>query len=159
MSDKNKKNVYLVGDTKDKLSCLGLPSNQDVLQLYFHHRFVSNKSILESGKSVINDVVNLYKKFGVPVISDFNAVRKLTELRNKWTNLNKSKNRHAAKDIKNQDKFLKVLDQLFDITPKNVNILFKTEAAKAFYISQKNSLKLRPKTLNYKLEGLHHLIQ
>ena len=158
MSENNTKFFFLIVNAKDKLSSPGSPSNRAVLQLYCHHRFVSNKSILESGKLVIAECLIQYNKFEIPVISESNAVRKLTDLRNKWTNINKRKKRRTAKDIENEKKFLQVLDQLFDITPKNVLFLFESDDSKAFYISQKNNVRLRPKHRNSKDQGSHLLI-
>ena len=104
MANKNK-NFFLIGSEIDEISGCRLPSNGQSLSLLIHHHFTLKKTILHSARCVIDEVIKLYEKENIPVISKSNAARKLVSLNSEWIKLKKSKKRTNKTYIKKKKEF------------------------------------------------------
>lgn len=141
MSSSKKKVFYLLGAEIEEIKSR-LPSNGDVLRLFCHHHFSLKKIIFHAAKSVISVVLKLYKKEEIPVMQTKNACKKLVLLHSEWVKIKKSKYKKNPCYIKKNRMFSMKMNQLFDITPKNVLNLIKNESSKRFLLAQRKDYRL-----------------
>ena len=66
-----------------------LPSIVDALRLMSYRHFSLKKTIRHAARSVISEVLDMYKKENIPVIAEQNAARKLISLNETWIGLKK----------------------------------------------------------------------
>ena len=149
--------TYLIGPEIQRINSRQ-PSIGDTLKLMSYHHFSLKKTIRHAARSVITDVVYLYRKEHIPFISEQNAARKLLKLNDTWIGLKKSKKRKSVKDEINKRNFCKKLDTLFDITPKNVFDTIQDPNAAHFLIAQRKDMRLGLRVNKRKFCIRHYLI-
>ncbi|KAL4104515.1 hypothetical protein QTP88_019810 [Uroleucon formosanum] len=115
-----------------------------------------NLNLRDSAKLVIREVIIFWEKARIPVREEYDLLKKVESLYNKWRNLQKHSTRKSAKDRKNEEIFVNKLNDIFDIVHARALDIMKIECDKQFLIAQRT--KGRPGCLlgidrkNQKLE-------
>lgn len=81
--------VYLVGMCNSQISGRKLPSNRQVMSLFFYKYYFLKKSIHESSIDVSNDVINIWSPTGIILIKSKWIINKIEKLYYEWKNLKK----------------------------------------------------------------------
>lgn len=103
-----------MGETTDSISGNKLPTNKQVLKLLFHYTRETKKSLAESFRLVMNEVLKFWSKAGIPVQYNTRCVTKLEKLYNKYRSAQKNSNAEFEQE------FSDYLDELFDIAHGDV---------------------------------------
>lgn len=145
MSTKTNQRTFidLVGFESTTLNDNILPVNRDVLSQFFYKHRTEKLKIRESAQFVLNEVVNIWKKFMIPVISSHYSILKIEKLYRNWQRIqaNKSRKKSVAQNLRQED-FVSSLDNLFDIAPKNV-LEFLSSPQKEFLIDSRDISKTK----------------
>ena len=152
------RNYYLIGPSIEKFDTTTLPSNREVLQLYFNKYYNLNEARIDLAKSVATDVIALYNKYDISMKEKKNVIRQVNSLFAKYENVRKSKNRKIHVSFQTI-KFQQEIDTFFDITSKDALKKIKNPKVRnMLYNLKKNKKNLRPKRAVYTENGKSKLI-
>ena len=107
--------IFLVGPTISELIGAKLPSNRQVLSLFYHQHKDKGATLHHAAISVIGKVLPFWERARLPTKEVYNAITKLEKLVSKLALLKKSIRRRGAVQKEKEDNFSDSLDDLFDI--------------------------------------------
>lgn len=107
--------IYLIGFERFQILGSKLPTNRDVLQVYFHNRRTLKLNERESFKLAVKEASIFWEKARVPICKEQRQIEKLEKIHQRWLSLSKTKKRDNKKHQANEESFKKELNQLFDI--------------------------------------------
>lgn len=142
----DKSNIHLVGRTTHQITGAKLPSNRQVLQVFFHNlRFVKLDKY-KSADLTIDSVLIFWKQAHIPTRGHNKCAEKLVALYQKLRNFGRTKpSRRSDGKVDEVQEFVDKLDDLFDIASANALEQMKIEEDKQFLEMQR--LKGRPKSM------------
>lgn len=111
------KTVWLIGEVCSSLP-EGTPLVRDIMRVYFYNRLVLLKQKGASVNSVTQDLIAYWKESGTTIIADTEIVRKISRVIEKHDNYKKSMHRQTHTQECNERKFIDLLNEPFDIFPK-----------------------------------------
>ena len=116
-SQKLRKDFYvcLVGYISNQIVGAKLPSNRQVLRVFFYNVRVVKLTTKESAILVIQEVSIFWQKARIPTKRSDHCFEKLLKLYDEWKGLQKNLTRGAGKDKEKRDIFVDNIDDLFDI--------------------------------------------
>lgn len=130
--------VYLIGDTIEEFVGSKLPSKREILSLVQHHRRTyPQEQFISTAKFVSIKLLEWWKKFHIPTVSQRKAVKLVTEIHSKWRTLQKSRSQSNAKTKESEKTFCDELDDLFDVGHEDVLALIKNAQIKECLIEQR----------------------
>lgn len=142
-ADENKRKIKIIGEVSHQIVGAKLPSNRQVLQLFFYHtRFVklNNK---ESARLAIDAALIFWQQARIPTREPHKCADKLLKIHTKWENLQRKSVKDMSSNMKKQyDQFVDDLDNLFDIAHSDALTNMRIEEDKAFLMQQR--MKGRP---------------
>lgn len=112
--------VYLVGYESQKISGCKLPTNRQVLGVFFNKHRSLKLEVNKSAWEVSNEVTEFWMGAGIPVLSVRQVGRKIRNLYSEWMKLHKNKNRKSSVQKTKEKQFHTKLDKLFDVAARNV---------------------------------------
>ena len=107
--------IFLIGPTISELIGAKLPSNSQVLALFYHHHNYEGATLHHAAFSVIGEVLPFWVRARLPTKEAYNAITKLEKLVSKLALLKKSMRRRGAVQKEKEDNLSDSLDDLFDI--------------------------------------------
>ena len=114
-----------------------LPSNRQVLHVFFYNVRVVKLTTKESAILVIQEVSIFWQKARIPTKRSDHCVEKLLKLYDEWKCLQKNLTRGAGKDKEKRGIFVDNMDDLFDIAHSEALAQLKNEEDKNFLILQR----------------------
>lgn len=117
--------MVFLGEITDSIGGNKLPTNKQVLKLLFHYTRETKKTLAESFRLVINEVLKFWSRAGIPVQYNARCVEKLEKLYNKYRNAQKSSNPEFEQE------FSDYLDKLFDIEHGDVRNTVDSDVLKS----------------------------
>ncbi|XP_044593839.1 uncharacterized protein LOC123271268 [Cotesia glomerata] len=142
-SESKNQHVYLVGFQSSALNKRKLPSQRQVLSVFFYNLNFLKQSVRESARNVLNEVNDIWSLTGIPVIKSCNAISKIVRLHNEWILLKKNKSRNTQTQKSKEKRFSLKLDQIFDLAlQKSFNQL--TETQKEFLSNERRAHRSSP---------------
>ncbi|KAH0540291.1 hypothetical protein KQX54_015631 [Cotesia glomerata] len=78
-SESKNQHVYLVGFQSSALNKRKLPSQRQVLSVFFYNLNFLKQSVRESARNVLNEVNDIWSLTGIPVIKSCNAISKILD--------------------------------------------------------------------------------
>lgn len=130
--------IYLIGREQNEIVGAKLPSNRQVLSVFFYNTRTTNLSTEKIANLICVKIKMFWEKARIPTSADFYVKKKILDLYNDWRGLQKCEKRpnkssnHAHKEREFCDK----LDDLFDIAAKDaLNILKGVD--REFLLSQR----------------------
>ena len=122
---KSKNNVYLVSPVvSEAISGCKLLSNKDILSRFFYFYKISGKSIRESFKCIIEEVIPFWLKSRLPDRHKQHCISKVESIFYGWA-LQKHHTRRTDNQISKETNLNLNLLQLFDISHKNYEKFIK----------------------------------
>lgn len=142
-ADKKQRQIALIGNVSHQIVGAKLPSNRQVLEVFFYNmRFVKLTS-KESARLTIDAVLVFWQQARIPTRDCHKCANKLLKLYEDWKTLNKvNVDKMPAKMKEKFDLFMDVLDDLFDIATADALTTMRNEEDKNFL--QKQRQKGRP---------------
>ena len=107
--------------------------------LVYYHR-AQNLTLVESINRVHDQIIPFWEKCRLPTQIKFRIIRKIGNLYNDHHALMKNYKRSNNKDKSNQSKYVKHLDQLFDISHRDSLSLIKNKEDREFLRMQRKSM-------------------
>lgn len=110
--------IWLVGEISQYLP-VGLPTFGDVLRVYFFHRSVySNQKTSLSFLDTANKLVLHWEKLGKTTVAPRDVVERIRNVIEIFDGIKKSRYRRTPNQLDYENRFLRLLDRIFDIAPK-----------------------------------------
>lgn len=108
--------IAMIGDVSHQIVGTKLPSNRQVLEVFFYNmRFVGLDS-KESSRLTIDAVLIFWQQARTPTREPHKCATKLLKLHDDWKNIKKTKVDKMNSAMKQKhDTFISTLDNLFDI--------------------------------------------
>lgn len=129
--------VSIVGYISNQIVGAKLPSNQQVLSVFFYNVRVVNLTTKESAALVIQEVSIFWQKARIPTKRTDHCIDKLLKLYDEWKGLQKNLTRTAGKEKEKRDLFVEKMDDLFDIAHSDALGQMKNEEDKKFLMLQR----------------------
>lgn len=114
--------IWLVGHPIESLKSSQLPTKKDVLALLMNYKERKSLLIKDAIHATAEDVIDVWKAVGVPMRIKKHVVKKVKALFEEWVKLKKNKENKAKRTRtieEKEQKWMKDLDQLFDIKSAN----------------------------------------
>lgn len=144
-ADESKRKIDLVGNVCHQITGCQLPSNRQVLQLFFYNiRFVNVKPNAKTGaKLTIDAVLIFWRQARIPTRRIDECIKKLLDLYEKWNFVQKSiPSKRTGMTKQSENEIVESLDDLFDISSADALNCIKIESDRKFLVLQK--MKGRP---------------
>lgn len=133
-----KYNIDLIGNTSHQITGAKLPSNRQVLQVFFHNMHFVNLDQIKSAKLAIDSALIFWKQARIPTRNKDKCVSKLLDLYTTWKNIRKTQSEKRSNTQNNDaNQFVESLDDLFDISAANAMQTMKIEEDKQFLEMQR----------------------
>src|ERR1043165_3103907 len=87
---RSKTAIWLVGAEEQQLIGCKLPSNRQVLSIFFNQHKTLNKTVRDSSRTVIRETAVFWDKACIPMRLEKHAITKLEQLHQKWMSLKKN---------------------------------------------------------------------
>lgn len=133
--------MYLIGHTCMQILGAKLPSNKQVLQMYFFNTMYRHMDSPKSALLVADAVMIFWRQAGIEMQLKENIQKKIIKLRDKYRDLQKHSARGGATHNSKEAEFIDKLDDLFDIA--SADALTKMKNKEDIEFLQKQRLKGR----------------
>lgn len=115
-ADEQKRQIALIGQVSHQIVGAKLPSNRQVLQVFFYNLRFVNLSAKESARLTLDAVLIFWQQARIPTRDEHKCAAKIIKMYETWRNLNKKPVHNLTAGLKQQyDVFMDTLDDLFDI--------------------------------------------
>jgi hypothetical protein len=108
-------NIWLIGPAEEKINGMKLPTNRQMLAVFFHQHKILGKTVRDSSRYAVREVVKMWSMARIPTTIEGSAIEKLEIMFNRWQKLKKNINRRTETQMANENAFGEELDKLFDI--------------------------------------------
>lgn len=112
---KKDRGIWLVGGTVEKITGSKLPSNQQVLQRFFHLHKTESQTITASATVTMKEVVQFWHKARIPVRKECHIIAKIKDLHSAWIGIRKNASRRTDTQKEKEHQFTESLTDLFDV--------------------------------------------
>lgn len=137
MSSRGLDNIYLVGTVDNQILGSKLPSNRQVLSVFFYNMRIVKLSARESASLAIREAVIFWEKSRIPTRAVQHCIQKLLDMYEVWRNLQKSSKKVGEVFRQKEAEFIANFDNLFDIAHSDALKIIKIEEDKQFLIAQR----------------------
>lgn len=128
--------IYLLGSVDYSIRGAKLPSNGQVLRVFFYLCRIVKLEPRESARLAVREALIFWKKARIPTRQDYHCVEKLLEMHEDWKAIAKSKKRSNELQKKREKTFVDKLDNLFDIAHADAMTLIRNQNDKDFLLKQ-----------------------
>ena len=130
--------VFLVGHLQEEFGGTKLPSNREVLGVFFRLHNKEKKTIREASTETVRQVQAIWVgNARNPVKPEQHSIKKLETLFQTWQNLKHLRNRKTPTQTCKQDAFTDELDNLFDIAHAEALQKIQIEEDRHFLLAQR----------------------
>lgn len=132
-------NIFLIKNSTHQIVGAKLPSNRQVLQVFFYNKKTIGFDVNQSSALVVDEIVVFWQKARIPTSAKWYCITKVTKLYEKWKNLQKSATRRSELQEKRENEFVEMLDDLFDIAAEQNSDAMEniSNETKEFLIAQR----------------------
>lgn len=134
---RNDNDIYLIGSIEHQIVGTKLPSNRQVLSVYFYNTRIAKLNEQESAKLVADEVSIFYAKARIPTALPHNNLLKVIKLKNKYREVQKIAHKTTQANIDKEREFIEKLDDLFDMSHKNAMDMIKDKDIRDFLVAQR----------------------
>jgi len=108
-----------------------------LLKAFFHYYVDLKRTIREAATAAVETAIPFWEKARIPIREKKHLITKVEKLHEKWKTLKKTRYRKGEKQKQDEAKFLKILNNLFDMAKKNALQTMKIEEDKQFLLAQR----------------------
>jgi hypothetical protein len=134
---KNDRGIWLVGGTLVTITGSKLPSNQQVLQHFFHLHKVESQTISASATATMKEVAQFWDKARIPIRKDCHIIAKIKDLHLAWIGIKKNASRRTDTQKEKERQFTENLQDLFDIAHAEALTMIKLPEDREFLQAQR----------------------
>jgi hypothetical protein len=141
VATRSKTNIFLIGSTVNCINGAKLPSNLQVLQLFFHYHSNLKHTVKESCNLTYETVVNFWEKGGIPTRAKQHVIAKLESKYQQWRNIQRNCKRRSETQMQKEETFVKDFSLLFDIAHQDAIHMIKIQEDRDFLTSQRDGMQ------------------
>lgn len=130
-------NVHLIGKCEKKIVGSKLPSKLQVLQCFFYYVRCENKTIKESGKLALEEILPFWERARIPTLHERTCAEKLIKLYNEWRTMQKVCKSPFTIHRSKENDFKENLNNLFDIAHVDALKMISIPEDRDFLIKQR----------------------
>ena len=134
--------IFLIGQPEPNLPDKVLPLTSDVLKTFFYHLNSTKKSVPESLKTTVDELIIIWNKARIPTAFHPNVVLKLKTLVQEFKLIKKKKSRLSDSQKSREKSFTDTIGLLFDIAHKDAETMIRIEEDKEFLLDQRCQRKM-----------------
>ena len=134
--------IFLIGQPEPNLPDKVLPLTSDVLKTFFYHLNSTKKSVPESLKITVDELIIIWNKARIPTAFHPNVVLKLKTLVQEFKLIKKNKSRLSDSQKSREKSFTDTIGLLFDIAHKDAETMIRIEEDKEFLLDQRCQRKM-----------------
>lgn len=139
-SDEKQRKITLIGQVSHQIVGAKLPSNRQVLEVFFYNMRIVKLNAKESASLTIDAALIFWQQARIPFRETHKCASKLIKLYEDWKILNKTKVEKMAPGLKTKyDDFIFNLDNLFDIAHADALTMMRNEEDKEFLKKQRQN--------------------
>lgn len=139
-SEEKLRNIAMIGPVSHQILGAKLPSNRQVLKVFFYNMRFVKLSAKESAKLTIDAALIFWQQARIPFRETHKCSSKLIKLYEDWKTYNKTKVEKMATGLKEKyDDFIFNLDNLFDIAHADALTMIRNEEDKEFLKKQRQN--------------------
>ena len=112
---KNNRGIWLVVGTLTTITGIKLPSNQQVLQRFFHLHKVESQTISASATATMQEVTQFSKKACIPIRKNCHIIATIEDLHLAWIGMKKNASHRTDTQKEKERQFTENLHDFFDI--------------------------------------------
>jgi hypothetical protein len=129
--------VYLIGSTDSVINGNKLPSNGQMLKVFFYNHTELKKTVHDAAVTTIDMAIPFWDRARIPLRARQHLITKLENLFGKWKTLKKTKNHNTDKQKKDEAVFCESLDDLFVMAHQDALTMIKIEDDRQFLLAQR----------------------
>lgn len=137
-ADEKQRNIVLIGQVSHQILGAKLPSNRQVLQVFFYNMRFVNLNAKDSATLAVDAVSIFWQQARIPMREPHKCASKIVKMHDEWNHIKKTGSRKMpASTKKRYDDFVNNLDNLFDIAHADALNLMHNEEDKEFLLKQR----------------------
>ena len=136
-STRSQTDTYLLGSMENTITGSKLPSRKQVLQVFLHHHLEEKMTVKDAAGETLKVLGDFWQRARIPMQKDQRAKEKIIRLYDEWAKLKKNKNRTTKTQKDNEQKFVNLLENLFDIAHANAMSMIELDEDKEFLKAQR----------------------
>lgn len=134
-SDKSLRHIEMIGDVCHQITGAKLPSNRQILQMFFYNMRFAKFTAKGSAKLTVDAALIFWQQARVPTRETHKCAEKLLKLYEKYRSIQKKI--QSKYPLSKTSEFIETLDDLFDIASVDALDEMKIEEDKAFLLMQR----------------------
>ena len=132
---RQKYSLYLLGASESEIRGSKLPSNSQILKVFFYYHVNLKQTIRKASTAAVEAAIPFWAR--IPISAKKHLITKVEKLHEKWKTLKKTRNPQGEKQRHGEARFLKYLDNLFDMAAQDALQVVKIEEDKQFHLAQR----------------------
>lgn len=137
-TDEKERKIAFVGHVSHQIVGAKLPSNRQVLEVFFYNLRFVKLSTEESANLTIESVLIFWQQARIPARRKDKCVGKILQMYEDWRTYNKKKVHELSSGIKKKlDDFIDTLDDLFDVATADALTTIRKEEDREFLKKQR----------------------
>lgn len=129
--------LYLIGSIDHQIVGAKLPSNRQVLSVYFYNTRILQMNASESANLVVEEVAVFYSKARIPTAIQRNNALKVERLVEEYKLVQKNSKRNSLTQTTKEREFVDKLDDLFDMSHRDSMELIRDDETREFLTAQR----------------------
>lgn len=129
--------IFLIENMKHQIVGAKLPSNRQVLQVFFYNKRFIGLDIKSSARLVVDEVLVFWEKARIPVSATWYCAQKLEKLYERWKAIKKNSSRRNTLQTDKENEFVDILDDLFDVAASDALTVMKNNDDREFLLAQR----------------------
>lgn len=136
---KTREKMYLLDTFADDIKGSKLPSNRQVLGhfLYRHRKGFDGETLRCAATKTVEKIQEFWDRARIPVRHKQDSIKKVEVLFYTWKALKKNASRRTVNQIKKEDDFKNIFDDLFDIAHADALTMIQIEEDRQFLLAQR----------------------
>lgn len=129
-TDEKQRHIAMIGNVSHQIVGAKLPSNRQVLEVFFYNMRFVNLSAKESSLLTIDAVLIFWQQARIPTRRRDKCAEKLIRIYEDWKGYNKYVNQMSVEMKTKYDVFIESLDDIFDIAAADALSMMRNEEDK-----------------------------
>ena len=129
--------IFLIGSEETQIHGSKLPSNGQMLSVFFYNMRTVNLVVRESAALAVRECCIFWEKARIPIRAIQHCIDKLIKLYNEWRSLQKNSTKVGESYRLKEYDFKNKLNLLFDIAHSDALKLIKIDVDRQFLLNQR----------------------
>ena len=138
---RQKYSLYLLGASESEIWGSKLPSNSQILKVFFYYPVNLKQTIRKASTAAVEDATPFWERARIPIRAKKHLITKVEKLHEKWKTVKKTRNWQGEKQRYDEASFLKYLDNLFGMAAQDALQVMKIEEDKQFLLAQQEGCR------------------